>query len=79
MHRSRLTVAAVLALSGACTEPWLKDLADPDDTYPPPCEKVGIHACRKACNDDDAAACLALAHAYFIGHAPLERDPKRSV
>lgn len=67
--------AIVLALLPGCTsERWLADARDPDDTYPPPCEREGIKACETACDSSDAAACLALAQAHRVGHQHLVKS-----
>lgn len=70
--------AAAPQLGCATSNPWL----DPDPTdaaYPPPCHADGVDACRLACQQDDAAACLAMAEAYDSGHGKLPRDPVKSI
>lgn len=67
MRRPLVSAVAVFLLS--CAGPgWLADIKDPDPQFPPPCEQEGLKQCRSVCDDDDAAACLAVAYAHFMGH-----------
>jgi hypothetical protein len=37
---------------------------DPDMSFPPSCASAGVTRCARACDKDDAAACLWVAHAW---------------